>query len=114
MRYFLGSWMCFNLTGHDVSVYLTELMCYMECSKRETHQESRAATLAALSPPRSSGAVPEPNSGRPRPESRHTFKQGNFSFCFSNLYFYDKEYMWANWEAALDMKHSIHSLMYNI
>lgn len=50
--------MCFNLTGHDVSVYLTELMCYMECSKRETHQESRAATLAALSPPRSSGAVP--------------------------------------------------------
>ena len=57
MRYFLGSWMCFNLTGHDVSVCLTELVCYMECSKRETHQESQAATLAALSPRRSSGAV---------------------------------------------------------
>lgn len=84
MRYFLGSWMCFNLTGHDVSVYLTELVCYMECSKRETHQESRAATLAALSPPRSSGAVLCANSPplEDHGQKADTFlKQGNF-FAF--------------------------------
>lgn len=88
MRYFLGSWMCFNLTGHDVSVYLTELVCYMECSKRETHQESRAATLAALSPPRSSGAVLCANSPPLEDHGQKAdifLKQGNFSL-FQSLF----------------------------
>lgn len=89
---------------------------------KERHCEANAVTPltpslsvsseASTRWPATQGLCSRSMPGRPWPE--RNFLNSETFVCLSNLYFCDKEYRWANREAALGRKHSIHSIMFNV